>query len=272
MRTAAEKIALARHINRPGIREYASALFEDFFELKGDRLCREDPSVLGGLAFFHGRPVTVIGHRKGRNLEENLRFNFGMPGPEGYRKALRLMRQAEKFRRPVITFIDTPGAYPGLEAEARGQSQAIAANLAAMSRLEVPIISVVTGEGNSGGALALGVADRVYMLENAVYSILSPEGFAAILWKDAGRGGEAAELMGLTAQELLALGVIDGIVPEPSSGAQENPRPVFAALDSLLAESLAQLDRLSGKALVRQRYEKFRAMGGGSLPQKEAKS
>ncbi|MEA4893232.1 MAG: acetyl-CoA carboxylase carboxyltransferase subunit alpha [Peptococcaceae bacterium] len=271
MLTAAEKVALARHPQRPGIREYMAALFEDFLELKGDRLCREDASILGGLAFFHGRPVTLIGHCKGRNLEENLRFNFGMPGPEGYRKTLRLMKQAEKFHRPVITFIDTPGAYPGLEAEAHGQSQAIAANLAAMSRLEVPVITIVTGEGSSGGALAIGVANRVYMLENAVYSILSPEGFAAILWKDAGKSAEAAELMGLTAQDLLALGVIDGIVPEPEAGAQANPAPVFAALEALLAGSLEELEKLSGGVLARQRYEKFRAMGDRrSLPPKEA--
>ena len=193
-KTAAERVALARHPQRPNITDYIDGLFTDFFEQRGDRACREDPAILGGIALFHGRPVTVIGTRKGKTLEENLRCNFGMPGPEGYRKALRLMKQAEKFRRPIFTFIDTAGAYPGLEAEEHGQGEAIARNLFEMSRLTVPVIAVVTGEGNSGGALALAVADRVLMLENAVYAILSPEGFASILWKDAQRSGEAAEL------------------------------------------------------------------------------
>ena len=194
-KTAAERVALARHPQRPNITDYIDGLFTDFFEQRGDRACREDPAILGGIALFHGRPVTVIGTRKGKTLEENLRCNFGMPGPEGYRKALRLMKQAEKFRRPIFTFIDTAGAYPGLEAEEHGQGEAIARNLFEMSRLTVPVIAVVTGEGNSGGALALAVADRVLMLENAVYAILSPEGFASILWKDAQRSGEAAELI-----------------------------------------------------------------------------
>ena len=206
-KTAAERVALARHPQRPNITDYIDGLFTDFFEQRGDRACREDPAILGGIALFHGRPVTVIGTRKGKTLEENLRCNFGMPGPEGYRKALRLMKQAEKFRRPIFTFIDTAGAYPGLEAEEHGQGEAIARNLFEMSRLTVPVIAVVTGEGNSGGALALAVADRVLMLENAVYAILSPEGFASILWKDAQRSGEAAELMKLTAPELKKLGV-----------------------------------------------------------------
>ena len=206
-KTAAERVALARHPQRPNITDYIDGLFTDFFEQCGDRACREDPAILGGIALFHGRPVTVIGTRKGKTLEENLRCNFGMPGPEGYRKALRLMKQAEKFRRPIFTFIDTAGAYPGLEAEEHGQGEAIARNLFEMSRLTVPVIAVVTGEGNSGGALALAVADRVLMLENAVYAILSPEGFASILWKDAQRSGEAAELMKLTAPELKKLGV-----------------------------------------------------------------
>ena len=189
--TPAQRVALARHPERPGTADFIKHLFTDFFEQRGDRLCAEDGSILGGVALFHGKPVTVIGHRKGRSLEENLSLHFGMPSPEGYRKAQRLMLQAEKFRRPVITFIDTPGAYPGLEAEARGQAEAIARTLALSSRLTVPIVSVVTGEGGSGGALALGVGNRVLMLENAVYSVLSPEGFAAILWKDASRSDEA---------------------------------------------------------------------------------
>ena len=196
---------------------------------KGDRLCGEDAAILGGVALYHGRPVTVIGTRKGKTLEENLKCNFGMPNPEGYRKALRLMRQAEKFRRPILTFIDTSGAYPGLEAEARGQGEAIARNLMEMSRLTVPVIAVITGEGNSGGALALGVANRVLMLENAVYAILSPEGFASILWKDSQRHEEACELMKLTAPDLLELGVIDGIIPEPEGGAHLAPAAAYAA-------------------------------------------
>ena len=262
-KTAAERVALARHPQRPNITDYITGLFTDFFEQRGDRACREDPAVLGGIALFHGQPVTVIGTRKGKNLEENLRCNFGMPGPEGYRKALRLMKQAEKFRRPVFTLIDTSGAYPGLEAEEHGQGEAIARNLFEMSRLTVPVIAVITGEGNSGGALALAVADRVLMLENAVYAILSPEGFASILWKDAQRSGEAAELMKLTAPDLKALGVIDGIIPEPAGGAQADPARMMQNLDRALTHYLAALSKESGAALVRQRYEKFRAMGGG---------
>ena len=221
--TAAQRVAIARHPQRPNITDYIQALFTDFFEQKGDRLCGEDAAILGGVALYHGRPVTVIGTRKGKTLEENLKCNFGMPNPEGYRKALRLMRQAEKFRRPILTFIDTSGAYPGLEAEAHGQGEAIARNLYEMSRLTVPVIALITGEGNSGGALALGVANRVLMLENSVYAILSPEGFASILWKDSARHEEACELMKLTAPDLLELGVIDGIIPEPEGGAHLAP-------------------------------------------------
>ena len=261
--TAAERVAIARHPQRPNITDYIDALFTDFFEQRGDRACREDAAILGGVALFHGRPVTVIGTRKGKTLEENLRCNFGMPGPEGYRKALRLMRQAEKFRRPIFTFIDTSGAYPGLEAEERGQGEAIARNLFEMSRLTVPVIAVVTGEGNSGGALALAVADRVLMLENAVYAILSPEGFASILWKDAQRSGEAAGLMKLTAPELLALGVIDDIIPEPEGGAHTAPAQAIREVDRALRRHLAALSKESGTALAAQRYQKFRRMGAG---------
>ena len=261
--TAAERVAIARHPQRPNITDYIDALFTDFFEQRGDRACREDAAILGGVALFHGRPVTVIGTRKGKTLEENLRCNFGMPGPEGYRKALRLMRQAEKFRRPIFTFIDTSGAYPGLEAEERGQGEAIARNLFEMSRLTVPVIAVVTGEGNSGGALALAVADRVLMLENAVYAILSPEGFASILWKDAQRSGEAAGLMKLTAPELQALGVIDDIIPEPDGGAHTAPAQAIREVDRALRRHLAALSRESGASLAAQRYQKFRRMGAG---------
>ena len=239
--------------------DYINALFTDLFVCKGDRLHREDPCVFGAIARFHGKPVTVIGTRKGRTFEEKMKYNFGMPSPEGYRKAQRLMRQAEKFHRPVITFIDTSGAYPGLEAEAEGQGQAIAASLALMSSLTVPVIAVVIGEAGSGGALALAVGNRVILLENAVYSVLSPEGFASILWKDAGRADEAAEVMKLTAADLLRLGVADQVIPEPEGGAQNDPKAVFAAVDKALTRHLNQLSK--EKDLAAQRYQKFRAMG-----------
>ena len=261
--TAAQRVAIARHPQRPNITDYIQALFTDFFEQKGDRLCGEDAAILGGVALYHGRPVTVIGTRKGKTLEENLKCNFGMPNPEGYRKALRLMRQAEKFRRPILTFIDTSGAYPGLEAEAHGQGEAIARNLYEMSRLTVPVIALITGEGNSGGALALGVANRVLMLENSVYAILSPEGFASILWKDSSRSNEAAQVMGLTAQDLLNLGVIDEIIPEPLGGAHQNPKQIYRRLDAALTEQLERLSKI--KDLQRHRFGKYRAMGNGFL-------
>lgn len=258
VRTPEDRVWLARHPRRPTVSDYIEALFEDFFEIKGDHYAREDCSILGGIALFHGAPVTVIGHRKGRNLEENMHCNFGMPGPEGFRKSQRLMKQAEKFGRPVITFIDTPGAYPGVEAEERGQSEAIARNLAAMSALTVPVVTVVTGEGSSGGALALGVANTVLMLENAVYSILSPEGFASILWKDASRSGEACQLMGLTAPELLESGMVDQVIPEPAGGAHRQPSFVYARLDKALRRELARFRHVD---VAGQRYEKFRRMG-----------
>ena len=256
-KTAAERVALARHPQRPNITDYIDGLFTDFFEQRGDRACREDPAILGGIALFHGRPVTVIGTRKGKTLEENLRCNFGMPGPEGYRKALRLMKQAEKFRRPIFTFIDTAGAYPGLEAEEHGQGEAIARNLFEMSRLTVPVF--VTHDQEE----ALAVADRVLMLENAVYAILSPEGFASILWKDAQRSGEAAELMKLTAPELKKLGVIDGIVREPEGGAQTDPSRTLWNLDRALTACLEPLLKESAVSLTERRYQKFRALGRG---------
>ena len=263
--TPAQRVALARQAGRPGTPDFVSALFTDFFEQRGDRCCMDDGAIYGGVGFFHGRPVTVIGHRKGRTLEEHVAYHFGMPSPEGYRKAQRLMLQAEKFRRPIVTFIDTAGAYPGLEAEAHGQGEAVASTLALPSRLTVPVVSVVTGEGGSGGALALGVGNRVLMLENAVYSVLSPEGFAAILWKDASRANEACEVMKLTAADLLELKVIDGIIPEPEGGAHADPQAVYRALDEALAKELAALSKLSGKALAEARYKKFRMMGAGAL-------
>lgn len=259
--TAAERLAIARHPQRPNLDDYIHAIFPHFFEMKGDRLCGEDGAILGGVALFRGTPVTVIGTRKGKTLEENLRCNFGMPNPEGYRKALRLMKQAEKFRRPIITFIDTSGAYPGMQAEEHGQGEAIARNLYEMSRLTVPVISVITGEGNSGGALALAVANRVLMLENAMYAILSPEGFSTILWKDASRSGEACELMKMTAPELKALGVIDDIIPEPEGGAHLAPRIAYREVARVIELQLKELQGKKGAVLAEERWQKFRSMG-----------
>ncbi len=259
--TPEQKVLMARYPRRPKISQYVDALFTDFFEQRGDRQCREDRSILGGIALFHGRPVTVLGHRKGGNIEENLACNFGMPGPEGYRKALRLMKQAEKFGRPVISFIDTPGAYPGMEAEERGQGEAIARNLAEMSRLRVPVISIVTGEGSSGGALALGLADRILMLENAYYSVVTPEGCASILWKDPKKRDEACMALKLTAQDLLGFGVIDGIVPEAVGGAQRDTQALFARLDREIAQALDALEGKDADTLVRERYAKYRRIG-----------
>ena len=256
--SAADRVYLARHPKRPHIDDFIEHLFTDFFEQKGDHLYDEDASIYGGIARYKGMPVTVLGHRKGRTMEENIRYNFGMPRPEGYRKALRLMEQAEKFGRPIITFVDTPGAYPGMEAEEHGQGEAIARNLAAMSSLHVPVIAVVTGEGNSGGALAISVANQILMLENAVYSVLSPEGFASILWKDAGRHEEACEVMKLTARDLREAGVADHLIPEPLGGAQTAPERLYASLDIVLEKSLNDLLKLSPEEVRKQRQEKYR--------------
>ena len=258
--TPAQRVALARHPERPGTEDFIAALFTDFFEQRGDRLCGDDPSILGGIALFHGRPVTVVGHRKGRNLEEHVACRFGMPSPEGYRKAQRLMRQAEKFGRPVVTFIDTPGAYPGLEAEARGQGEAIARCLALLSALTVPVVAVVTGEGGSGGALALGVGNRVLMLENAVYSVLSPEGFASILWKDASKAEKAAQVMKLTAQDLKELGIIEQILPEFPIVSSDNMNRVTLYMKRKIAGFLVKYQQMSGEELAEQRYQRFRGM------------
>ena len=256
--SAADRVYLARHPKRPHIDDFIEHLFTDFFEQKGDHLYDEDASIYGGIARYKGMPVTVLGHRKGRTMEENIRYNFGMPRPEGYRKALRLMEQAEKFGRPIITFVDTPGAYPGMEAEEHGQGEAIARNLAAMSSLHVPVIAVVTGEGNSGGALAISVANQILMLENAVYSVLSPEGFASILWKDAGRHEEACEVMKLTARDLREAGVADHLIPEPLGGAQTDPERLYASLGIVLEKSLNDLLKLSPEEVRKQRQEKYR--------------
>ena len=259
--TPEDRVFLARRPDRPHITEMIDNLFTDFFEQCGDRQCKEDAAILCGIARFHGMPVTVLGHRKGTTLEENLRCNFGMPGPEGYRKALRVMKQAEKFQRPIITFIDTPGAYPGKDAEERGQGEAIARNLMEMSGLTVPVLAIVTGEGSSGGALGLGVANHILMLENAVYSVLSPEGFASILWKDASRSGEACTMMKLTAQDLYADGIVEEVIPEPLGGAQRGRQLLFSRLDTAIAVHLAALCKMSGKALADQRYKKYRRIG-----------
>ena len=248
--TPYEKVMLARDKDRLKITDYIDALFDDFVELKGDGITGEDSAILGGIASFHGTPVTVIGHKKGATTEENIDCNFGMASPEGYRKAARLMKQAEKFNRPVITIVDTPGAYPGLMAEANGQANAIAENLALMSSLKVPIIAVITGEGSSGGALGIAVADRVFMLENAVYSILSPEGFASILWKDSKKADEAATLMKLTATELLNYGIIDGIIGEGSK--------LIINMDEMIYGELTSLLKQKEESLLKNRYKKFR--------------
>jgi len=256
-----DKLNLSRMLERPTALDYISKVFDGFIELHGDRKYRDDPSIVGGLARLRGMPVTVIGQQKGRNTRENVQRNFGMPSPEGYRKALRLMKQAEKFQRPVICFIDTPGADPGVGAEERGQGEAIARNLLEMIQLRTPIISIVIGEGGSGGALALSVADQIWMLEHSVYSILSPEGFASILWKDASRAKEAAQMMRITAQDLYEFGIIDRILPEPVGGAHTDPDQMAATIkESLLkvpfAEMKADIDRV-----VELRFEKYRRIG-----------
>jgi acetyl-CoA carboxylase carboxyl transferase subunit alpha len=258
-----DRVYLARKKDRPNIKEYMENIFDDFIEMHGDRLYHDDGSIVGGIATFNERPVTIIGHLKGRTLEENMYCNFGMSSPEGYRKAMRLMKQAEKFHRPIVTFIDTSGAYPGLEAEKHGIGEAIARNLMEMSTLKVPIIAIIIGEGGSGGALALSVADRIVMLENAIYSILSPEGFASILWKDkdGSRVKEAADLMKLTAKDLLDMEIIDKVIKEPHGGITEDREYVYKRLRFYLKEQLNELTKLSRTTLVTKRYEKFRKIG-----------
>src|SRR5437867_10344994 len=256
-----QRAQLARHPKRPHTLDLFRLLLEDFAELHGDRVFGDDKAIVGGLARFEGEPVVVIGHQKGRDTRENIARNFGMPHPEGYRKALRLMQLAAKFRTPLITFIDTPGAYPGLGAEERGQGEAIARNLKEMAGLATPIVCVVTGEGGSGGALAIGVGNRVLMLEHAIYSVISPEGCAAILWKDAAKAPEAAAGMRVTAPDLLRLGVIDAIVPEPVGGAHRDWEGAAGNLREALREHLRPLASMSPDDLVTDRYEKFRKIG-----------
>ena len=255
-----EKVKLARMPLRPTGLDYIERIFDNFLELHGDRCFAEDRAIVGGIAFFGSIPVTVIAQQKGRNTKENIVRNFSMPHPEGYRKALRLMKQAEKFKRPIICFIDTPGAFCGLGAEERGQGEAIATNLAEMMLLKTPIISVVISEGGSGGALALGVADKVYMLEHAVYSILSPEGFASILYKDSSRAEQAAQDMKLTAQDLFQFGIVDGIIKEPQGGAHNDFEQITHNVKSTIEKDLKELMQLSLEQLLEQRYTKFRNM------------
>lgn len=253
-----EKVKLARMPLRPTGLDYIDLIFHSFVELHGDRYFGEDRAIVGGIAFFGNLPVTVIAQQKGRNTKENIERNFSMPHPEGYRKALRLMKQAEKFHRPVICFIDTPGAFCGLGAEERGQGEAIASNLAEMMLLKTPVLSVVISEGGSGGALALGVADRVYMLEHAVYSILSPEGFASILYKDSSKAEQAANDMKLTAQDLMQFGIIDGIIPEPKGGAHNDFELATQNVKDVIRKDLQRLMELPTEVLLEQRYQKFR--------------
>ena len=258
---AFDRVLLARHPKRPHTLDYIQRIFTGFVELHGDRAFSDDPAIVGGMAYLDGRPVVVIGQQKGRDTKQKLHRNFGMPKPEGYRKALRLMSLAAKFDRPIVTLLDTPGAYPGIDAEERGQAEAIAVNLREMSRLGVPILATVIGEGGSGGALGLGVANRVYMLENAYYSVITPESCAAIIYRDSGQAPRAAAALRLTAPDLLKLGLIDGIVPEPEGGAQNDYDSAAAALRSTLLQALDALKSLSPAALVEDRYQKFRRMG-----------
>jgi acetyl-CoA carboxylase carboxyl transferase subunit alpha len=259
--TAWQRTQLARHPRRPHTRDLCRLLFDDFIELHGDRVYGDDAAVVGGLARFEGRSVVVVGHQKGHETREKIARNFGMPHPEGYRKAARLMRLADRFRKPVFTLIDTPGAYPGIGAEERGQAEAIARSLLTMTGLRVPVVAVVTGEGGSGGALAIGVANHVLMLEHAVYSVISPEGCAAILWNDAAKAADAAELMRITATDLLRLGVIDGIVSEPPGGAHRDWDGTAAALRDALRASLATLSGKTPEGLVDDRHDRFRRIG-----------
>ena len=259
--SAWDRVYLARHPRRPKAQDYLKRLFHTFYELHGDRCYGDDRAIIGGIAMFEQTPVTVIAQAKGRDLQENMKRNFGMPNPEGYRKALRLAKEAEKFHRPIITFVDTSGAYPGKGAEERGQAEAIAQCLYTFSDLQTPIICIVLSEGGSGGALALSVGDRLVMLENAVYSILSPEGFASILWKDGSRAKEAAEVMKLTAHDLMDKGILDAVIEEPLGGAQNDIEAVCERLRAYIHASLEELQKAKMPVLLAQRYEKYRNIG-----------
>lgn len=256
-----QRVQLARHPERPITKDYITNIFDDFEELHGDRSFRDDPAIVGGMAYFNNEPVMIVGHQKGRDTKSNLYRNFGMPNPEGYRKALRLFKMAEKFNRPIINFLDTPGAYPGLEAEERGQAEAIARNLFEMANLKVPILIIVIGEGASGGAIGIGVGDRILMLENAWYSVISPESCSSILWRSWDFKEQAAEALKLTAEDLIEHSIIDRIVPEPVGGAHRKPNEMFAILKEIIAEELSHLKKIGPKELVTSRREKFTNMG-----------
>ena len=264
---AIDIVKLARHTKRPTTLDYIKYMITEFLEFHGDRRFCDDLAIVGGIGFLNDIPVTVIGHQKGRNVKEHMKRNFGMAHPEGYRKAMRLMEEAERFGRPVINFIDTPGAYPGIGAEERGQAEAIAYNLYKMSTLKTPIISVVTGEGGSGGALALGLADRVYMLSNTIYSVISPEGCASILWRDAAKADEAAEALKITAPNLNEMEVIDKLIEEPEGGAHEDHETMAKRLKASLVEGLEELLELDMETLLEERYQKYRQMGVFSEPE-----
>jgi acetyl-CoA carboxylase carboxyl transferase subunit alpha len=259
--SAWQRTQVARHLQRPSTLDYIGRLCDSFIELHGDRAFADDHAIVGGLARFNGRPVVVIGHQKGKTLKERMYRNFGMPNPEGYRKALRLMRLAEKFGRPVLTFIDTPGAYPGIGAEERGQAEAIGRNLLVMASLQVPIVTVVIGEGGSGGALAIGVADRLLMLQHAVYSVISPEGCAAILWNDQSKATDAAEALNMTADDLQKLGITDQVIPEPLGGAHRDPMLSCDTVKKAIEAHLSELLELSTEDLLKRRYDKYRRIG-----------
>jgi acetyl-CoA carboxylase carboxyl transferase subunit alpha len=265
-----DKVQIARHPQRPHTLDYVRALCEDFVELHGDRRFGDDAAVVGGIARFDGRTVMVVGHQKGKDTRENMRRNFGMPRPEGYRKALRLFQHAEKFGMPLLCFIDTPGADPSMESEERGQAQAIAENIMVMAALKVPIVATVIGEGGSGGALAIGVADRLLMLEHTTYSVASPEATAAILWRDSAKAPEAARVMRITAQDLADLGIADALVPEPEGGAHTDSEAATGALGTVLREQLAELCGLAIGELLARRYHKYRAIGAYQERQRAA--
>jgi acetyl-CoA carboxylase carboxyl transferase subunit alpha len=256
-----DRVQIARHPERPTTLDYISYLFTDFFECHGDRYYGDDQAIVGGIAKYHGLSVTVIGHQRGKDTKENIKRNFGMPHPEGYRKALRLMKQAEKFSRPIICFIDTKGAYPGKAAEERGQSEAIAKNLFEMAGLSVPVICIVIGEGGSGGALALGVGNHLHMLENSTYSVISPEGAAALLWKDAGLAKQAAETMKITAPDLKGMDIVDEVVPEVKGGAHRDVRKQAEMIDEILKQSLVELKKMTAEELIEHRYLKYKKIG-----------
>ncbi len=260
-RTAYERLQLIRHKERPTVRDYIPLVFNDFYEMHGDRLCGDDGAIIGGIARLGDLPVTIIAEVKGRNINENKKCNFAMPHPEGYRKALRLARQAEKFRRPIICFIDTPGAFCGIAAEERGQGEAIARNIADFMTLKTPIVSVVLGEGGSGGALALGVCDELAMLENAIYSVISPRGFASILWKDAAREEEASNIMKITAEDLVELGIAESIIEEPLGGAHNDLDKISENIKEYLSEKISEKCQKDIDVLLKERYTKFRKIG-----------